>query len=336
MVPVPFQPTRRTVDPVLLTCVGVAVLLHVTILFTYVVLSKVKPSTDFFTSPERSQVTNPVELVKLPKTNPGTPRPSTASKKPTRQVAFPTQVPNPKPPGTARPNKPVTPGGGPRVLAATTGTGPVMPVSAGGTGQGTGQGAGNGNGGGGSGEAAGGPPGDGGGQGSHGDFIYDNAPRCQLPLREGEYYSFPNTWDELAARAGFNIAEVRARPHQAPYLVRFKPLITSSDDLKRLEGRVGQVTISLTIGTDGTPKPQSLVQSSGDELMDKVAWAVAGSTVWLPALDNGVPVAETIQAPVCFGSRGGQAIQGGGAPISGGPPPPAGGGAAPPPPGGGP
>ncbi len=65
-------------------------------------------------------------------------------------------------------------------------------------------------------------------------------------------------------------------------------------------GISGTTTLAVTIGTEGKPTQVQLVQSSGDERLDKSALERVPSWRFNPPTRNGKPFAQTIQVPVNF------------------------------------
>ena len=62
----------------------------------------------------------------------------------------------------------------------------------------------------------------------------------------------------------------------------------------------GQVTLGLTVGTDGRPAEVSLVKTSGNSALDKVAMEGVREWRFKPATRNGQPRPQAIQVPVNF------------------------------------
>ena len=109
----------------------------------------------------------------------------------------------------------------------------------------------------------------------------------------------PTSWEDLCTFLGLPISTLHSRPHVSPFMTRFPFVAYSRADMEAMVGRFGQVTVRITVSKEGTPTA-SIARSSGDRLIDRTAFAIASSTHWLPALEHGRPVEETVEFPITF------------------------------------
>lgn len=316
--------------------VGVAALLHITTLFTWIVYgSAFAQRAELFSHPPDLTVAE-VTLAppqaptrpgaKKPRSpSPGTPKAANTPRvtvRPTASSAAPTR-PNAAPRAAAAAIDRAAPRrGGPRVVAVHNGGPATAAPDGGGARDGRGSdssgamGNGNGNATGGTGGTTGAGGGDGDGEGvgvSPGQYplwmrveytrnqAFNDLVTHDVNLSEKQE---PRSWDDLCAIADIAPAALRARPHVSPFLTRLRYLIRTVEERKTLVGRRGTVNVHIEIDPTGTPRV-SLLRGSGDALLDSTALFCLAYSRWLPALDYGTPVGDVIDMAVSFSDEAG-------------------------------
>lgn len=309
------QPRRKRLDWVPLAMLALAVLVHVTLLFTLIVYGVASAArTEFFSAPQpmtldEVSVVPPPVLRKAapPRAAVRPPRPVRTT--PPRVAVRPAPAALPHAPARRPAAAPVAMtaprAGGPAVLSAPNG-GPAVPRSGGGMPDGRGGDAGA--------AAAGG---DGGGAPS-GSGAQDGggAPRPSLWLQV-EYHQTGaldvlgqnltlnspqgvDSWDALCRTLGLRVETLASHPHISPFLVRFQYVFRNAAERDALIGQRGVVRVRVTVDPAGTPQV-SMVSSSGNAVMDVTALLVMQRTSrWLPALEYGRPVVDTVEMDVTF------------------------------------
>lgn len=310
---------------------GVALLLHFVAVMGYVVLSASAGRSTFFSDPGRLEVQG-VELVSLSGVGPRPEgaRPSSPSAPRSRPQVKATQAPTRSartaPRAVSAPTRPVALA--PRIPASQTSSGPLVapyrpgpttPTAVGnrpsagyhgqgGTGTGAGSGVGqggNGLGQGGSGTGGGGHPGPQGGSGpprrlsataQYTSTGFLDLQKQDVRLPDGRE---PRTWEELCTFLGLPISSLYSRSHVSPFMTKFPFVAYSRADMEAMVGRLGKVTVKIAVSKEGKPTA-AITVSSGDPIMDRTAYAIASSTHWLPAMENGHPIDETVEFPITF------------------------------------
>ncbi len=315
---VPVPPRKHESDELYATF-ALALMMHAVALFAYIVLVRQSNTSSFFSQQAAIDASTPVSLVHLPPHRAGSPPPrASVASVPDRTVA-PTQ-PQARPVTTSHhvvvhrpqvvaaahapsvedvPVQPVTvPQQGPSNVPSQAAAPPA--ASQGGA-------AGNGQGGSGGGSGSGGGGGGGGGGGSPGERVtsttlYDNwtALGVAPPPSGGDHTGGSRSWQDLCKNQGIDYATVAARSLQ-------QPVFTGAGNPDHALGtKTGMMRVQVTItpGNGGGPVygTAQIVRSTGDRDLDSVGQYIASHTMWLPALNHGVPVPYTVEYDIIFAS----------------------------------
>ena len=120
---------------------------------------------------------------------------------------------------------------------------------------------------------------------------YDRVGKLNLTgEQEGKLHG-QHTWVSVCQDLGLNVNLLFSEPKVDPIYTAGPSLLPGEG--KELPGHEATVELKATIGTDGKTT-YAIAQGSGDEAADKVALAVAGRMVWLPAMNHGLPVSSSL------------------------------------------